>query len=182
MRWNRHSRNLSPRKLLRNVYRYEKIILKFTIKDWTVLLSQIFCLCVFRSQNPILIIFREREIWKTYFPLNQVKITGSYFNSSGVLVRKDSSIGPSQKTSHVTELGITNPIKKNFSRNWVLCFDFDLLVFSIVRTYISDVRVIQSVIFNCEFPSRLIQITRKFQEPHLKKQSVHRATAPEKVI
>lgn len=115
MRWNRHSRNLSPRKLLRNVYRYEKIILKFTIKDWTVLLSQIFCLCVFRSQNPILIIFREREIWKTYFPLNQVKITGSYFNSSGVLVRKDSSIGPSQKTSHVTELGITNPIKKKTS-------------------------------------------------------------------
>lgn len=90
---------------------------------------------------------------------------GSYFNRSGVFVRKDSSIGLSQKTSHVTELGITNPIKK-FSRNWVLCFDFDLLVLSIVRTYISDVRVIQSMIFNCDFPNRLIQITRKFQGIH----------------
>lgn len=40
----------------------------------------------------------------------------TYFNRSGVLVRKDSRVGLSQKISHVrtqTELAITNPMKKN---------------------------------------------------------------------
>lgn len=39
----------------------------------------------------------------------------TYFNRSGVLVRKDSRVGLSQKISRVraqTELAITNPMKK----------------------------------------------------------------------